>query len=61
MEIKVRSNFSETVINTLTKRKLSKRWLYYKLEMAPATFELRLKQNDWRLGEIMKISNLLGL
>lgn len=61
MEIQVRENFSETVLTALKKKEISKRWLYLQLGMAAQTFELRIKQNDWRLGEIIKITSLLDL
>lgn len=59
--ITVRTNFSETILKALEKQNKSKRWLYLQLNMAAQSFELRLEQNDWRLGEIIKITSLLGL
>lgn len=61
MEITVRDNFSQTVASSLRKMDKSKRWLYLQMNMTPVTFDSRIENNDWRLGEIIKISQILGL
>ena len=61
MEIQVSTNFSKTVLDELVKQNASKRWLYLQLNMTPQTFEARIKHNDWRLSEIIKVMAILQL
>ena len=60
-EITLRKNFSETVLEELYLQDKSKRWLYLELKMTPESFQSRIENNDWRLGEIIKITSLLKL
>lgn len=61
MEITTRKPFGELVNEALKEQGRSKKWLYHQLEMSAPTFDARLKNNDWRLGEIIKITSLLDL
>ena len=61
MHVTVRENFSHTVLTALKNQGKSKRWLYLQMNMTPFTLDSRLQNNDWRLGEIIKITQLLGL
>lgn len=61
MEITTRKPFGQVVNDALKAQGRSKKWLYNQLEMTAPTFDARVKNNDWRLGEIIKITALLGL
>lgn len=61
MKIEIDTSFSSNVKSALKQQMKSKRWLYLKMNMTPITLDSRLKNNDWRLDEIVKITKLLEL
>lgn len=59
--IKVRLTFSQNVTDALKSQGRSKKWFAESMDMTAPTLDARLKNNDWRLGEIIKASQLLQL
>lgn len=59
--LKIRLTFSQTVTEALKEQGRSKKWFYEKMSMTAPTLDARIENNDWRLGEIIKATQLLGL
>lgn len=52
---------SKKVIEALKEQGRSKVWLAEKLSMTRQTLDSRLKDNTWRIGEVMQLMTLLGI
>lgn len=57
----LRENISQKVISALKDKGIKKVWLYSRMEMTPQTLNSRLKSNDWSVGELIKLQDLLGI
>lgn len=49
------------VIEALKKQGRSKKWLSEQMQMTRPTLYLRLKNNAWRVGEVMQLQALLDI
>lgn len=52
---------SKKVIEALKEQGRSKVWLAEKLNITRQTLDSRLKNNDWRIGEVMLLMGLLQI
>lgn len=52
---------SNKVIAALKEQGRSKVWLSKKLNITRQTLDLRLKENTWRVNELIQLMSLLGI
>ena len=52
---------NQRVIDALKKQGRSKKWLSEQLGVSRPTLDSRLRENVWKLGELMLVESLLGI
>lgn len=52
---------NKKVVEALKEQGRSKKWLSEQMQMSRITLHTRLRDNEWRIGEVIQLQRLLGI